>query len=104
MNKNSFFLVPVWHSLKDIKSIKIESNLKLNRINDGKTDPAGNLWFGTMDNLERKIEKGSLYKLDKYLKLTKVDKNYRITNGPAFIDLYNFYHTDSPKRQFIKLK
>ena len=39
--------------------------MKLNRINDGKTDPAGNLWFGTMDNLERKIEKGSLYKLDK---------------------------------------
>ena len=89
---------------KILKSIKIESNLKLNRINDGKTDPAGNLWFGTMDNLERKIEKGSLYKLDKYLKLTKVDKNYRITNGPAFIDLYNFYHTDSPKKTIYKIK
>ena len=49
-----------------------------------KQTPAGNLWFGTMDNLERKIEKGSLYKLDKNLLLTKVDKNYRITNGPAF--------------------
>ena len=89
---------------KILKSIKIESNLKLNRINDGKTDPAGNLWFGTMDNLERKIEKGSLYKLDKYLKLTKVDTNYRITNGPAFIDLYNFYHTDSPKKTIYKIK
>ena len=77
-------------SKKILKSIKIEPNLKLNRINDGKTDPAGNLWFGTMDNLERKIEKGSLYKLDKNLKLIKVDKNYRITNGPAFIDQYNF--------------
>ena len=44
-------------SKKILKSIKIEPNLKLNRINDGKTDPAGNLWFGTMDNLERKIEK-----------------------------------------------
>ena len=42
-----------------------------------------------MDNLERKIEKGSLYKLDKNLLLTKVDKNYRITNGPAFIDELN---------------
>ena len=49
-----------------------------------KTDPNGNLWFGTMDNLERNIEKGSLYKLDKNLLLTKVDTNYRITNGPAF--------------------
>ena len=91
-------------SKKILKSIKIEPNLKLNRINDGKTDPAGNLWFGTMDNLERKIEKGSLYKLDKNFKLIKVDKNYRITNGPAFIDKYNFYHTDSPKKTIYKIK
>ncbi len=91
-------------SKKVLKSIPIEPKLKLNRINDGKTDPAGNLWFGTMDNLERKIEKGSLYKLDKNLKLTRVDKNYRITNGPAFIDKYNFYHTDSPKKIIYKIK
>ena len=91
-------------SKKISKSINIEPNIKLNRINDGKTDPAGNLWFGTMDNLERNIEKGSLYKLDKNLKLTKVDKNYRITNGPAFIDQYNFYHTDSPKKTIYKIK
>ena len=91
-------------SKKVLKSIPIEPKIKLNRINDGKTDPAGNLWFGTMDNLERKIEKGSLYKLDKRFKLTKVDKNYRITNGPAFIDNYNFYHTDSPKKKIYKIK
>ena len=91
-------------SKKILKSIPIEPNLKLNRINDGKTDPAGNLWFGTMDNLERKIEKGSLYKLDKNLVLKKIDKNYRITNGPAFIDKYNFYHTDSPKKTIYKIK
>ena len=91
-------------SKKILKSISIEQKLKLNRINDGKTDPSGNLWFGTMDNLERKIEKGSLYKLDKNLKLTKVDKNYRITNGPAFIDTNNFYHTDSAKKTIYKIK
>ena len=91
-------------SKKVLKSIPVESKIKLNTINDGKTDPAGNLWFGTMDNLERKIEKGSLYKLDKNLKLTRVDKNYRITNGPAFIDKYNFYHTDSPKKIIYKIK
>ena len=91
-------------SKKILKSIFTEPNIKLNRTNDGKTDPAGNLWFGTMDNLERKIEKGSLYKLDKNLILTKVDKNYRITNGPAFLDQYNFYHTDSSKRKIYKIK
>ena len=89
---------------KIIKSIFIEKNLRLNRINDGKTDPEGNLWFGTMDNLERKIEKGSLYKLDKKLIMTKVDTNYKITNGPAFIDQSNFYHTDSSKKFIYKIK
>ena len=89
---------------KILKSINIEPKIKLNRINDGKTDPKGNLWFGTMDNLERKIEKGSLYKLDKNLNLKKIDKNYRITNGPAFIDQFNFYHTDSGKKIIYKIK
>ena len=91
-------------SKKIIKSINVESHIKHNRINDGKTDPSGNLWFGTMDNLERKIEKGSLYKLDKNLKLTKVDTNYRITNGPAFIDQFKFYHTDSSKKVIYKIR
>ena len=91
-------------SKKIIKSIFIEQDLKLNRVNDGKTDPEGNLWFGTMDNLERKIETGSLYKLDKNFILTKVDKKYRITNGPAFIDKLNFYHNDSAKKKIYKIK
>ena len=85
-------------------SIPIEPKIKLNRINDGKTDTAGNLWFGTMDNLERKLERGSLYKLDKNLKLIMVDKKYRITNGPAFLDQFNFYHTDSSKKKIYKIK
>ena len=89
---------------KIIKSIKIERNIKLNRINDGKTDPIGRLWFGTMDNLERSIKKGSLYCLDQKLNLKKVDSNYYITNGPAFIDSNNFYHTDSRARKIYKIK
>jgi sugar lactone lactonase YvrE len=89
---------------KIIKSIKIESNIKLNRINDGKTDPIGRLWFGTMDNLERNIKTGSLYCLDQKLNLKKVDTNYYITNGPAFIDSNNFYHTDSRARRIYKIR
>ena len=91
-------------SKKIIKSIDIEKNIKLNRINDGKTDPIGRLWFGTMDNLERKIKKGSLYCIDKNLELKKVDTGYYITNGPAFIDANNFYHTDSRSKKIYKIK
>ncbi len=89
---------------KVIKSIFIEKNLPKNRINDGKTDPKGRLWFGTMDNPERSIKKGSLYCLDRNLEFRKVDKNYYITNGPAFLDDKNFYHTDSRRRTIYKIK
>ena len=84
-------------------SIKIEKKFKNNRINDGKTDHQGRLWFGTMDNLERNIHNGSLYCLDSNLKLNQVDKNYMITNGPAFINKKCFYHTDSKKKIVYKI-
>ena len=89
---------------KKIKSIFVEIDKPLNRLNDGKTDPSGRLWFGSMDNLERNIDNGSLYCLDKNLKLKTVDNKYMITNGPAFINEKNFYHTDSKKRIIYKIK
>ena len=91
-------------SKKVIKSIIIERDLVNNRINDGKTDPKGRLWFGTMDNPERSIKNGSLYCLDKDLIIHKVDTGYFITNGPAFLNENNFYHTDSRRRIIYKLK
>ena len=87
---------------KVLHSIKIESNKKNNRLNDGKTDPKGRLWFGTMDNLERKKMFGSLYCLNNKLKLHKVDSKYYITNGPAFLNKNNFYHTDTKKKKIYK--
>ena len=91
-------------SKKKIKSIFIEEDKPLNRLNDGKTDPRGRLWFGSMDNLERNVENGSLYCLDSNLKLIEVDCKYMITNGPAFIDEKNFFHTDSKKKIIYKIK
>ena len=88
---------------KTLNSIKIEKDKAFNRLNDGKTDPVGRLWFGSMDNLERNVKNGSLYCLDKKLKLTKVDTKYIITNGPAFINEKNFYHTDSRKKNIYKI-
>ena len=64
--------------LKNMKihaSIKIELNKPNNRINDGKTDSKGRLWFGTMDNKEKR-QFGSLYCLDNNLKLNKIDEKY----------------------------
>ena len=91
-------------SKKIIKSIEIESKKINNRLNDGKVDPCGRLWFGTMDNLERNIKNGSLYCLDNKFNLKKVDSGYTITNGPAFIDKKNFYHTDTRQKKIYKIK
>ena len=89
---------------KVLHSIKIEPNKINNRLNDGKTDPKGRLWFGTMDNLERKKSFGSLYCLNNKLKLHKVDSKYYITNGPAFLNKNNFYHTDTKKKIIYKIR
>ncbi len=89
---------------KIIKSIFIEKNFPKNRINDGKTDLKGRVWFGTMDSSERSINTGALYCLDKSLNLQKVDINYMVPNGPAFLDEYNFYHTDSRKKKIYKIR
>ena len=109
--KNNIFVLGLKSELRvvDLKtkkifySIKIEKSKPYNRINDGKVDPVGRLWFGTMHDSVKK-ESGSLYCLDKRLKLYKVDSGYFVTNGPAFIDKNNFYHTDSRKKKIYKIK
>ena len=110
--KNNIFILGLQSELrifnirsrKILKSIKIEKDKPLNRINDGKTDLKGRLWFGTMDNPERKVRNGSLYCLDQKLNLHKVDSRYYITNGPAFINNNTFLHTDSGRKTIFKIK
>ncbi|MBA3576136.1 MAG: SMP-30/gluconolactonase/LRE family protein [Sphingomonas sp.] len=75
-----------------------EPHLPDNRFNDGKTDPAGRFWAGTMDNREKQAT-GSLYRLDPNLESRVVDKDYRVTNGPAFApDGRRMYHNDSARQ------
>jgi len=62
--------------------VAVEPDLPTNRLNDGVVDPAGRLWFGTMDNGE-KAKSGAFYCFaDGRVTRTPVD-NIAITNGPA---------------------
>lgn len=75
-----------------------EADIAGNRFNDGKTDPQGRFWSGTMDNAEKKTT-GSLYRLDPDLTWARMDSGYHVTNGPAFDPaLGRMYHTDSAPR------
>jgi xylono-1,5-lactonase len=74
--------------------LTLESELSGNRNNDGYIDPAGRLWFGSMDNGEEAAT-GALYLWDGKRLLQK-DDGYIITNGPCISpDGRTFYHTDT---------
>lgn len=61
---------------------EVEPDQPTNRLNDGVVDPAGRLWFGTMDNGERG-KTGAFYRYEPgRLSKTGID-NVAITNGPA---------------------
>jgi sugar lactone lactonase YvrE len=69
-----------------------------NRMNDAKVDPFGRIWAGTMD-ADMKKETGALYRLDTDLTISRQDRGYMVTNGPAFgAQGECLYHTDSPRR------
>jgi xylono-1,5-lactonase len=62
--------------------VEVEPELPTNRLNDGVVDPAGRLWFGTMDNGE-KAKSGAFYCFEEgRLTRTGLDR-IAITNGPA---------------------
>ncbi len=60
-----------------------EADLPGNRFNDGKCDPAGRFWAGTME-IEEKNPTGSLYCLNPDLSIEKKLSNLNISNGMAW--------------------
>lgn len=74
----------------------IEHDLPENRFNDGKCDPMGNLWVGSM-NLEEKAPSGSVYKIDPMGNTTKMIDSVTISNGLVWTkDRRTFYYIDTP--------
>ncbi|MDR7132675.1 sugar lactone lactonase YvrE [Algoriphagus sp. 4150] len=78
---------------------EVESDLPINRFNDGKCDAKGRLWIGT---LSREFTEGaaSLYKIGPNLKPEKMLDKLTISNGIAWTeDNQTFYHIDTPTLQ-----
>lgn len=75
----------------------VETDRPQNRINDGYVAPDGSLWFGTMDN-EEKRKSGALYRWTPG-ELVRKDDGYGVTNGPALSpDGRTLYHHDTVER------
>ncbi len=85
---------------RETKKIRIiadpEDHLPGNRFNDGKCDPAGRFWAGTMA-LSEEPQAGSVYVLDKDLTFSKKIEGVTISNGMAWSpDQKTFYYIDTP--------
>lgn len=78
---------------------EVEHEMALHRFNDGKVDPVGRIWIGT---LSTKFTQGagSLYRIGSDLTSTKMLSDLTISNGMAWTeDNKTFYFIDTPTRQ-----
>lgn len=77
----------------------IEKDVKNNRLNDGKCDPLGNLWVGSM-NMNGDENKGILYKVMADGLVNKMLDNISISNGIVWTkNAKTMYYVDTPTRK-----
>lgn len=77
-----------------------ESHLPENRFNDGKCDPAGRLWVGSM-SLSEASNTGSVYLFESNKSILKIE-NTTISNGMAWsADHKTFYFIDTPTQTVV---
>ena len=72
-----------------------EAHLPGNRFNDGKCDPGGRFWAGTMA-YEDHSDQGSVYRMDTDHSVHKMIENIGVSNGIIWsLDAKTMYYTDS---------
>jgi len=84
-----------------VEIVDPEEHLKNNRFNDGKCDPAGRFWSGTMAVLDTP-EAGSLYALEPDFSVSVKIQRVGCSNGIAWSPDGNLmYYIDTPTRQVV---
>lgn len=79
-----------------------EGALPNNRFNDGKCDPEGRFWIGSMD-CQAASGKGTLYRVDSNLEVNTMLSNLSISNGLAWdIDHSKMYFIDTARYQVLQ--
>lgn len=81
-----------------IGKLVVEDGRPTNRGNDGKADPAGRLWFGSM-SLTRTPGTAGFYRLDA-AGLTTIDGSVTTSNGLDWdVERQRMYYIDSPEQR-----
>lgn len=82
--------------------VPLEVDQPLTRSNDGRADPWGGFWIGTM-GFKAEREMGAIYRLYKG-ELRRLIGDITIANSIAFSpDRHFAYYTDTPTRQIMKI-
>lgn len=72
-----------------------------NRFNDGKCDPGGRFWAGTM-SMVRKTGDAALYRLDADLTVARVLPGVTVSNGLCWsADARTLFYIDSPRKRVL---
>ena len=75
---------------------EVERDLPDNRFNDGKCDPQGRFWAGTMDAVHWSAPTGNLFRMDAERSVTLVQSNAICSNGSGRSpDGRRMYYTES---------
>ncbi|HEU5077778.1 MAG TPA: SMP-30/gluconolactonase/LRE family protein [Opitutaceae bacterium] len=70
-----------------------------NRFNDGKCDPAGRYWVGSMD-LKLRPRRAALYRVDHDGRVERMIENLSLSNGVAWSAAGDrFFHVDTTERR-----
>ncbi len=78
-----------------------EGNNSGNRFNDGKCDPAGRFWAGTL-SLNGESNAGALYRLDPDSSVHKMIDNVSVSNGIVWSsDHRKMYYIDTPTHKVV---
>ncbi len=79
----------------------LEDDLSDNRMNDGKCDPSGRFWVGTM-SMSGKPRAGSLYMIDRDMGVSVKITDVGISNGLTWSpDSATFYYIDTNTNQVV---
>ena len=79
-----------------------EADLPCNRFNDGKCDPAGRFWAGSMHLGPVREPTGALWRMDPDLSFHKMVAPTTVSNGIVWTrDAATMYFIDSPRRSVL---
>ena len=96
--KNGIYMLDIKTGSKKL-IIDPEEDIPDNRFNDGKCDPSGRFWAGTMSMVGKK-EAGALYRLDPDSTIHKMIDNVTTSNGIVWSD-GKMYYIDTPTRKVM---